>query len=281
MRSSSTDGVFKLLHAQIEDTLEVTTTTFEQWSRHDLEEQKLGNLRLGYKVREAAEKRTFPRGQLSLYGVSVRRFVDDRKSWPKKGGLDLDGFSYVQIQGEHGERSDIERLDWIRRQSPFALQPYEQLATSLQNRGHRREATDVLIAGRNDLRQFGHLNLGQHMSSLILGFVLGHGYRPRRAVLIGLAIILFGAYLFGDGHAAGVVVSGSNGPTDAPFNPFVCSLDAFVPLVDLRQVDTWILKVTEPRGNLLQWYLWIHIGIGWTLTTLTAVGLTGLVRRLT
>jgi len=44
----------------------------------------------------------------------------------------------------------------------------------------------------------------------------------------------------------------------------------------LHQVSFWL-----PEPGWLRFYMWFHIGMGWFLTTLFGVGLTGLVRRVT
>ena len=74
------------------------------------------------------------------------------------------------------------------------------------------------------------------------------------------------------------------------FCAMVYSLDMFVPLVDLRQANYWLpngnrgaevfkLKGLRLRwGDLLCFYMWVHIIFGWIFTTLFVVGLTGLIR---
>ena len=63
------------------------------------------------------------------------------------------------------------------------------------------------------------------------------------------------------------------------------SVDTFVPLIDLHQSKYWLPNAKRGNkllglhiGGLLRLYLWIHIVMGWALTTLLVVGLTGLVR---
>ena len=61
-----------------------------------------------------------------------------------------------------------------------------------------------------------------------------------------------------------------------PFNAAGYSLDTFLPIVSFGQEDAW----TQREGTLaLQAYTWAHIAIGWVLTTLGVLGVTGLVRR--
>ncbi|MBA7605146.1 hypothetical protein ES703_12275 [subsurface metagenome] len=71
----------------------------------------------------------------------------------------------------------------------------------------------------------------------------------------------------------------------------VYSLDAFVPLVDLHQVRYWLpnlkkIPMIDPdlhpfwrvMGIIAPVYLWVHILLGWFVTTLLLVGLTGIIR---
>ena len=77
--------------------------------------------------------------------------------------------------------------------------------------------------------------------------------------------------------------------TDYPkFCALVYSLDMFVPLVNLHQANYWLpnankgseMRILKIRtGGLLSLYMWVHIIVGWILTTLFVVGLTGLARR--
>ncbi len=62
--------------------------------------------------------------------------------------------------------------------------------------------------------------------------------------------------------------------TRPAFHALVYSIDVFVPLIDLCQAKFYL-----PKDGWVQVYHWVHIGAGWVLSTLLAVGLTGLVRR--
>ena len=74
------------------------------------------------------------------------------------------------------------------------------------------------------------------------------------------------------------------------FDPFLYSVDMFVPVVTFHQATYWlpdanrgdvlvrIAGVQIATGALLRYYLVMHILMGWVLTTLLIVGLTGLIR---
>jgi hypothetical protein len=88
---------------------------------------------------------------------------------------------------------------------------------------------------------------------------------------------------------------GTVSPTYPRFNALVYSLDVFLPFVDLNQVCYWIPgeKPTKPRisrnclmhigpyslkaSAVLHAYLWFQTLAGWTLCTLLAAAVTGIV----
>ncbi|SNS51223.1 MULTISPECIES: hypothetical protein [unclassified Azospirillum] len=74
-------------------------------------------------------------------------------------------------------------------------------------------------------------------------------------------------------------------PEYTPFNAFWYSFDTLIPLIDLGQEKAWspsplTAKFSDdiPGWGLL-FYLYFHIIMGWVLSTLTVVALTGLIKR--
>ena len=77
------------------------------------------------------------------------------------------------------------------------------------------------------------------------------------------------------------------------FNAVFYSLDIFVPLINLHQVDYWLPNANRwcdsligattvgpiPGGLLLYTYLLTHKAIGWLLSTLLVAGLAGAIRN--
>jgi len=74
-------------------------------------------------------------------------------------------------------------------------------------------------------------------------------------------------------------------PTEyTPFNAFWYALDTLIPLIDLGQERAWSPSPfgtlrDDPVGWAVLGYLYVHILLGWTLSTLTVVALTGLIKR--
>ncbi|UCG49297.1 MAG: hypothetical protein JSU94_05835 [Phycisphaerales bacterium] len=293
---------------------------------------------------------------LDLRFVRAVKLSDDRKSWPSKdkGRLLLEGLVYDEITWDiaadsqaspdrtrlqslmdrwkalalrfsreaeaERAREDIKpRIDWLGLQGgEFHHQPYEQLVSVLRRNGRENDAKEVLIAKARDRAKLTNMpHFGRYWHSF-LGFVIGYGYRPWRALKISLLVIALGSILFQVGYSKGVVrptreaeyVSVTEGeipnsPLKRPrigedyptFNAMMYSIDMFVPMVDLRQAKYWL--PTVPAGKeapesgimnlnrsslpvgvvVLRVYMWGHIISGWILTTLLFAGLTGLVKR--
>jgi len=102
---------------------------------------------------------------------------------------------------------------------------------------------------------------------------IGYGYRPWRALKWMAGFVVVGAILFGASYEAGFLAPNLSGFTP-PFNAVIYAIDTFIPVIDLKQADAWL-----PIRSWLWAYWWLHTAAGWVLTSLLAVGLSGLVRR--
>jgi hypothetical protein len=150
----------------------------------------------------------------------------------------------------------------------------------------------VLIAKQEDFRKYGRLNYLAKLWNWVLGITISHGYEPWRAILPIGFMILLGWSLFTQADRLGVMqpsrervylhtefVSTGKVPDLYPrFSAFIYSVDTFFPFVDLHQEDYWLPSISKPVGHMFQIYLWIHIGMGWLLSTFAVAALTGLIR---
>ena len=168
----------------------------------------------------------------------------------------------------------------------------------------------MLVARAERLGELAPAFSAQGLWYRYLGRLIGYGYEPFRAIKIGLVIIAVGAVVFAVGahrnlmsetKLAERVLSNENesgivSPTYPRFNAIVYSLDVFLPFVDLNQVCYWIPgeKLTKPRisrnclmhigrysvkwSSVLHGYLWFQTLAGWTLCTLLAAAVTGIVQ---
>ncbi|MCC7473815.1 MAG: hypothetical protein IT425_00345 [Pirellulales bacterium] len=203
--------------------------------------------------------------------------------------------------------SDLAALDPSGRR--YITQPYTQLAAVYRAIGQDEQASTVLVARAERLGELAPPFSAQAMWYRYLGRLIGYGYEPFRAIKIGLTIVAIGAIVFAIGarrnlmaetKLAEQVLSGENelglvSPTYPRFNALVYSLDVFLPFVDLNQVCYWIPgeKPSKPRksrnclmhlgtyslkwSTLLHCYLWFQTLAGWTLCTLLAAAVTGIV----
>ena len=244
---------------------------------------------------------------LDLRSAKIGTLWDDQKSWPEKGKLFFHGLVYGEIDDDAPIDAKT-RIDWLHRQPTehFRTQPYEQLAAVLRKGGHDTDAKKILIAKAKDQARLTQLTWSEKCWYHVFGKFIGYGYRPWRAFWIGLLVVALGWGLFRIGLSAdvmtptkkGAYVSDDGGENrrlseDYPkFHALVYSLDMFVPLVNLHQASYWLpnanregeLRISEKlrlsiSGGLLRIYLWVHIVMGWVLTTLLVVGLSGLIRN--
>jgi hypothetical protein len=192
----------------------------------------------------------------------------------------------------------------------YITQPYTQLASVYRAIGQDEQANAVLVARAERLGELAAPLSAQGLWYRYIGRLIGYGYEPFRAIKIGGAIVLFGALIFTIGARRGLmaetklaehVLSKENeggvvSPTYPRFNPLVYSLDVFLPFADLHQRCYWIPgeRLTKPRtsrncfmhigpysvkwSGLLRSYLWFQTLAGWTLCTLLAAAVTGIVQ---
>jgi hypothetical protein len=166
-------------------------------------------------------------------------------------------------------------------------EPYEQLATVLRQAGFEEGATEVEIEkNRDHARHVGLISLEAPWYRWF-GPWIGFGYRPWYAFWYSCGMIAFGHFIFKRGRDVGQIC-----PTDRAadsqgeavgalagyprFSPFVFSMEAFVPLMKLYQLDYWRFNSSGSCWRRI--YFRIHIIVGWVLTTLWVGGLAGLLK---
>jgi hypothetical protein len=191
----------------------------------------------------------------------------------------------------------------------YITQPYTQLASVYRAIGQDEQANAVLVARAERLGELSPMFSAHWFWYGYLGRLIGYGYEPFRAIKIGVAIILVGTVIFAIGGRRNLMaetklaenVLSQEGepqlvsPTYPRFNPFVYSLDVFLPFVDLHQICYWIPgeRAGSPRTSrnclmhlgpyklkwsaMLRSYLWFQTLAGWTLCTLLAAAVTGIV----
>lgn len=210
-------------------------------------------------------------GSLRLSGARVATLLDDRKSWPARDCLHIDGFHYDRI-----EPPDVKtRLDWLGRMpaTPFAPQPYTQLATVLRSSGAERAASVILMAREKARVENGPDPWWLKGWMRFLGVTIGYGYRPGRAlgILVVLWLLGWGVFSYADAQCQIVATSDTQPLT---FYPLLYSLDVLVPVVNLQVEEDWTVR---------EGWVWLfmrgQIALGWVFSTLAVLGFSGLVRK--
>jgi hypothetical protein len=219
-------------------------------------------------------------GWVDLHGISVSRWV----------------FSGPAIEDKDRETRLRLFSAWLRRQLPYySAHPYENVAKALKAEADENAALRILIQKEDDVGLARSLPWWQRLWRGLLRYTIGHGYRPELALVWILAFIALGAFLFDLGYREGVMAPASTDvlvqemyqkyreiPKDYPtFSAWAYSIDAFIPFLDLVLEHYWIPNADAGWGGvLLRIYLWIHISVGWILSTLFLTGVTGIIRRL-
>ncbi len=242
-----------------------------------------------------------------LEQCTVGNFHDDF-SWKAIPGLSLDGFTYDAIlwpapaqrrenwltgirdalfaPAPGRQREDrltlTDRLEWLRRQDEktFSMQPYEQLADVLAQAGHEADAKRVRIAQQDERLRHSRLGWGEKLWNKLLKMTIGYGYRTEYILIWSLLTVFIGMALFYLGDQNQLMEKIKDKDNEAiRLQPFIYSLDTFLPISSFHQEEYWMPRANDVWGSLLLCYFWVHIALGWILTTLGVAGLTGLVRK--
>jgi hypothetical protein len=210
---------------------------------------------------------------------------------PSDRRLLLDGLTYTTIP----PKPDLDQwLGCLHHSTPYASQPYQQLASVHRAAGEEANARRILIAQQDDLGERGHLG-GQWAKARhrLLGLTIGYGYRTWRA-FVGLAVVLILAMGLGllAGHIHGddrwVAAHTDKAGTDQAGTP--CStaeqiglgVERALPLIinwsGIR--DRCVLDSSSVPGQVLTTTGWILQIAAWALAALAIAGYTGLVRKI-
>ena len=225
--------------------------------------------------------------KLDLHKAKVDVLKDDESSWPFGGKLKIDGFVYGSIDPDPADVHT--RLQWLNRQSPadrLKPQPYQQLAQVFDELGRPQDAAAVRIAKDDVILEFGNIGKIERLSRWIGRVTVAYGYKPLRAVWFIVFLVIVGRFVFGWSYRAKVVM-----PTEQDayrtfkesnrlpegyqrFDPFLYSLDTFIPIVDLHQAQYWNPDPDSAHrfGGLVRAYHWSHRMLGRLLTALYAAG---------
>jgi hypothetical protein len=287
----STTGEVSLLGAEIDGNLDFRDGEFNNPKKYALNLQNLivkKNLWFSDKP---------PLGHIDLRYAKAGIISDNVKGWPVHGKVLLDGFEYNAFASEDKPKDAEKKLKFLTEKflalEPFKPQPYEQLAKVFKDMGHEAHAKEILIAKQRALRHQGGLTKRAYVWNKFMGVTVGHGWKPSWAVGWGLLVIFLSTLLFywADNSkvmqpskervylSADFKESGKPPEIYPKFNPLAYSFDTFIPFVSLHQESYWLPDVSKPSGWWVRSWLWFHIALGWFLSTLAALGFSGIIKK--
>lgn len=203
-----------------------------------------------------------PEGLVEASHAVVGILDDDLATWPAQ--LRLDGLRYDRIQTPLPAR---QRVPWLLRdEAAYVPQPFEQLAASYRAMGQEDQARTVLLV-KEQLR---HRTLPWYAQiwGAIQDAAVGYGYRPLRAGLWLLGLLLAGSLVFSVRRPARVPSANAGA-----FNPVIFTLDHLLPVINFGQGAAF-----TPTADT-QWVGYGLTAAGWILATTIATGVTRSVNR--
>jgi hypothetical protein len=223
-----------------------------------------------------------PTGIVDLTNAIAGQLDDDFNSWPiakKREDKRLIMENFVYGTYCNTLMNVRQRLKWLQSQKTFSPQPYEQAAKVFRQIGRESDARKIARAKQNDLRRLGSLSPGRWCWNFFLNATIGHGYQVWRMLIMAIIIWGVGAVIFNHAMQCKDLMLLRPQDKHPEFSPVMYSIDVFLPIVDLRQKNYWIPDTAANHHNWVMVYFWIHIFLGWLLTTLSIVGLTGIVKK--
>ena len=253
-------GGVRLDDGRFGDAIDMTQARFVLESEQELSMRRIQTPELRF-LGERPE-----RGAVVLSGARVVTLIDRSASWPRVGGLRLNGFNYENLVA-HGYFSLSLRLEWLAAATPeYNPEPYEKLAAVLRNSGEDADARRVLLEKQR--RRRATLPLAAKLWGYAQDWTVAYGYRPGRAALWMAVIWAASAVAFS--HASHRPVDPEEHPT---WNATLFALDLLLPVIDLGQQGYWDLP------GRWQWVAAAVISLGWILATTVAAGASRLLRR--
>ncbi|MGH3625455.1 MAG: oxidoreductase, partial [Sciscionella sp.] len=231
-----------------------------------------------------------PRGRISLRHAYCAALTDSAAFWEATGGVDLEDFRYDALAEPvplWDDKQVIRRLTWLRQamSQQYSPGPYDQLAAMFRATGSDEHASTVLIRKqrhRYEALADGYRVLwpGVWLWSLVQRLMVGYGYRPTRALVWLLLLLVFGTLWFGllpddcalhHANNANLVVSDgrcalSSDDKEVVWNPFLYTLDLLVPIVDFGNKNRWHMAGAD------QWISATIIAMGWILASTVSAG---------
>ena len=115
--------------------------------------------------------------------------------------------------------------------------------------------------------------------SVLFLIIAGYGYKPYRIIIWSSILVMFAAFVFSNHHINGYI-SNLNTANQSSFNGFAFALDTFVPVVNFREAESWVLvKSGDQLFQPVLIFYWVYIFIGWVFTAIFAASITGVIKK--
>jgi hypothetical protein len=257
-RGFTAEGEFTLIGARLGRHLDLDEATLSAPGGQALVARQLEARELYLRPKQ------IPEGVVDLRHARIGVLYDAPATWSprRQNGLIYDALDPMLPVAQ--------RLTWLKDDlDGYVPQPYEQLAAVYRRLGHDVDArTVLLVKQRRQRRQRPRLPWHARAWGWLQDVTVGYGYRPVRAALWFLILLITGA----------VVFTLNNPPRAEPgkgpaFNAFVYALDLLFPLIDFGQE-----KAYQPTGGG-QWVAYGLVIAGWVLATTIATGITRALSR--
>jgi hypothetical protein len=187
---------------------------------------------------------------LTLVNTKIGIIPDLADTWP--AALEINGLTY------HSVVAADKFEDWFRRTDHYAPQPYEQLASVVQNQGDTTLATAIRHAGRE--RERSEAKGGTWAWLTVLKWMIGYGYRPEQSILWALVSRLSGPSCCGSREKDRATGCHTVSPTAST-------------IIRLRDKHYAIDVTTWAR-----YYFYVHRIMGFLLASFLIAGISGLTK---
>ncbi len=217
--------------------------------------------------------------EIDMQYATIRRLHirNSKGSMSDRSRIMVRGMKYDELDQSNSVEVFVK---WVMRgKNRYYSGTYKRLADVLKSQGDEEGAKVVLISMMNSKARIEELSMFGWCLHVLMDITMAHGYRPWRLVWICVFIVVLGWWRFRRARDDMVCTENEKLRHLYGFHPLVYSIDLFVPLIDFGQAKHWLPNLGTVSERF-RWYVWGHIAAGWILSTLTAVGLTGLVRSL-
>ena len=260
-------------------------------------------------------------GDVDLRQVDARVFSDDHSIANGTARISLDGFTYARLHDCPMRAADW--ISWLKRQPPehldggFRPQPWAEIMRVLRDMGHDEDAKLIAIERAKILAHRADSGPLRRWWDAFLGFSVGYGYKPTRAlwisaifVVIGWGVFFTADYLGYMSPRDGTVVtelaahpSEHIPPQYTEFNALVYALDVYLPVIELGQDAAWgptdvarsdaptrppgcsiigkvqLIAIWLARNGFHRFVYWSEVIFGWIFISLFVAGMSGIMKK--